>query len=168
MEVKLFFGSSTGNTEKVAKLIAAELGGLLAEVKDIKKAEVEDFDFCDGFILGTSTVDEGLLQEDWRRFWDDVEDVEWEGKTVALFGLGDQVKYGKWFVDAIGIMHDKLTELGAKVVGQWPTEGYTYENTVSVRDGKFVGLVIDMDNQADQTDARVKTWCAQIKGCFGG
>ena len=57
MEVKLFFGSSTGNTEKVAKKIAAELGGLIAESKDIKKASVEDFDFVDGYIIGLSTVD---------------------------------------------------------------------------------------------------------------
>mgnify|MGYP000865285317 CR=1 FL=1 len=168
METKLFFGSSPGNTEKCAKKIAAELGSLIAEMKDVKKASVDDFDFVDGFIIGLSTVDEGLLQEDWRRFWDDIEDVDFEGKTVALFGLGDQVKYGKWFVDAIGIVHDKLTSMGAKVVGEWPTDGYTYENTKSVRNGKFVGLVLDVDNQDDQTDARIKSWCDQIRPHFGG
>lgn len=168
MEVKLFYGSSTGNTEKCAKKIAAELGGLIAESKDVKKATVEDFDFVDGFVIGLSTVDEGLLQEDWRRFWDNIEDVEFEGKVVALFGLGDQVKYGKWFVDAIGIVHDKVKELGGKVVGEWPTDGYSFEASKSVRDGKFVGLVLDEDNQADQTDARIKTWCSQIRPHLGG
>lgn len=166
MEVKLFFGSSTGNTEKVAKKIAAELGGLIAESKDIKKSSVEDFDFVDGFIIGLSTVDEGLLQEDWRRFWDEIEDVDFDGKVVALFGLGDQEKYGKWFVDGLGIVYDKLTGMGAKFVGSWPTDGYKWEATKSIRDGKFVGLVIDEDNQSDQTDARVKAWCAQIKPHF--
>ena len=166
MEVKLFFGSSTGNTEKVAKKIAAELGGLIAESKDIKKSSVDDFDFVDGFIIGLSTVDEGLIQEDWRRFWDDIEDVDFDGKVVALFGLGDQEKYGKWFVDAIGIVDDKVTEMGAKVVGAWPTDGYKYEATKSIRDGKFVGLVIDEDNQADQPDARVKALCDIIRPHF--
>ena len=166
MEVKLFFGSSTGNTEKCAKKIAAELGGLIAEMKDIKKASVDDFDFVDGYIIGLSTVDEGLLQEDWRRFWDNIEDVDFQGKTVALFGLGDQVKYGKWFVDAIGIVHDKVTELGAKVVGPWPTDGYAYEATKAVRNGKFVGLVLDADNQANLTDDRIKAWCDQIRPHF--
>lgn len=168
MEVKLFYGSTTGNTEKCAKKIQAELGSLIAEFKDIRKASVEDFDFTDGFIIGLSTVDEGLLQEDWRRFWDDIEDVDFDGKTVALFGLGDQVKYGKWFVDGIGIVHDKLAEMGATFVGAWPTDGYTWEATKAIRDGKFVGLVLDEDNQADQTDARIKAWCAQIRPHFEG
>ena len=166
MEVKLFYGSSTGNTEKCAKKIAAELGGLIAEMKDIKKASVDDFDFVDGYIIGLSTVDEGLLQEDWRRFWDNIEDVDFQGKTVALFGLGDQVKYGKWFVDAIGIVHDKVTELGAKVVGPWPTDGYAYVASKAVRDGKFVGLVLDMENQGNLTDDRIKAWCEQIRPHF--
>lgn len=168
MEVKLFFGSTTGNTEKCAKKIAAELGGILAETKDIKRASVDDFDFVDGFVIGLSTVDEGLLQEDWRRFWDDIDDVDFDGKTVALFGLGDQVKYGKWFVDAIGIVYDKVTDMGARVVGFTPTDGYTWEDTKAIRNGQFVGLVLDEDNQADLTDARIKAWCAAIRPEFGG
>lgn len=166
MEVKLFYGSSTGNTEKCARKIAAELGSLIAELKDIKRASVEDFDFVDGFIIGLSTVEEGQLQEDWRRFWDNIEDVDFGGKTVALFGLGDQVKYSKWFVDGIGIVRDKLSELGANVVGSWPTDGYTFESQRAVRDGKFVGLVLDEDNQKDLTDARIKAWCDQIRPHF--
>ncbi|MCW5943983.1 MAG: flavodoxin [Fimbriimonadaceae bacterium] len=166
MEVKLFYGSTTGNTEKVAKKIADAMKGKIAEVVDIKKASVDDFDFCDGYILGLSTVDEGLLQEDWRRFWDNMEDIDFDGKPVAIFGLGDQVKYGKWFVSAMGEVYDKVTELGANVVGAWPTDGYTYDDTTAVRDGKFVGLVIDEDNQADKTDARIATWVGQIGSAF--
>lgn len=166
MEVKLFYGSTTGNTEKCAKKIAAELGSVLAESKDIKRSSVDDFDFVDGFVLGLSTVDEGLLQEDFRRFWDDIEDVDFEGKVVALFGLGDQVKYGKWFVDGIGIVHDKLAELGAKMVGYTPTAGFTFESSKAVRGDQFVGLVLDEDNQSDQTDARIKAWCDQIRPHF--
>lgn len=167
MEVKLFFGSSTGNTARVAKLIAAEFGKGIAETLDIKKASVDDFDFCDGYILGLSTVDEGLLQEDWRRFWDDIEDVDFEGKTVAIFGLGDPVKYGKWFVDGIGIVYDYVSGAGAKVVGEWPNDGYLpFEQSKALRGDKFLGLVIDEDNQKDLTEDRVRRWCAQIKPAF--
>ena len=166
METKLFFGSSTGNTERIAKRIAIELGSAVAEILDVKKATVDDFDFCDGYIIGLSTVDEGLLQEDWRRLWEDIDDVDFSGKTVAIFGLGDQVKYGKWFVDAIGIVYDKVTAGGAKVVGEWPVEGYSFEHSLGVRDGRFVGLVIDEDNQKDLTEERIKRWCSQIRPHF--
>lgn len=165
MEVKLFFGSSTGNTAKCAKAIAAKLGNVAAIV-DIRKASIDDFDFVDGYIIGLSTVDEGLLQEDWRRFWDDIDDVDFTDKPVAIFGLGDQVKYAKWFVDAIGIVYDKVTEKGAKVVGAWPTDGYTFENSAGVRGGKFMGLALDEDNQSDQTEGRIAKWCDIIRPSF--
>ncbi|MBS1706287.1 MAG: flavodoxin [Armatimonadetes bacterium] len=167
MEVKLFFGSSTGNTERCAKIVHAKLKDLIAEIIDMRKASVEDFDFCDGFILGLPTVDEGLLQEDWRRFWDEVEDVDWDGKTVAIFGLGDPVKYGKWFVDGIGIVADKLTSCGAKVVGEWPNEGYLpFESSKGLRNGKFLGLVLDEDNQKEMSEERIDRWCNQIRPSF--
>ena len=164
MEVKLFYGSSTGNTARVAKRIAEELKGVIAESVDVRKASVEDFDFCDGYVIGLSTVDEGLLQEDWRRLWDEIDDIDWDGKTVAIFGLGDPAKYWKWFVDAIGIVYDKVAANGAKVVGEWPNEGYLpFESSRALRGGKFLGLVIDEDNQKELTESRIVTWCKQIK-----
>lgn len=30
------------------------------------------------------------------------------GKIVALYGMGDQLGYGEWFLDALGMLHDKL------------------------------------------------------------
>ncbi|HEY0867696.1 MAG TPA: flavodoxin, partial [Fimbriimonas sp.] len=148
----------------VAKRIAEELKGVVAETVDIRKASVEDFDFCDGYILGLSTVDEGLLQEDWRRFWDQIEDIDWEGKTVAIFGLGDPAKYGKWFVDAVGIVHDKLASLGATMIGEWPNQGYLpFEQSKGLCGANFMGLVIDEDNQKDKTEERIVAWCRQIR-----
>ncbi|MED5521710.1 MAG: flavodoxin domain-containing protein, partial [Pseudomonadota bacterium] len=40
--VGLFFGSDTGNTEHVAKMIQKELGKQLIDVKDIAKSSKED------------------------------------------------------------------------------------------------------------------------------
>ena len=36
----------------------------------------------------------------------------------------------------------------------------------AVKNGKFVGLAIDEDNQSDLTDERIKIWVAQIKKEF--
>jgi flavodoxin I len=166
MDVKLFFGSTTGNTEKAAKAIASELAGIVSEVVDIRKASADDFEFADAFIFGLSTVAEGDMQEDWDAFMDQFEDVDLDGKKVALFGLGDQVGYPAYFVTGMGKLCKKCRAKGAVIVGAWPTDGYEFEHSEALEGGKFCGLVLDDDNQADLTEGRIKTWCAQIRGEF--
>lgn len=70
----------------------------------------------------------GILakSEDWEAVWDQLDDLNLEGKIVALYGLGDQLGYGEWFLDALGMLHDKLSTKGVKFVGYWPTEGYEF------------------------------------------
>ena len=36
-----------------------------------------------------------------------------------------------------------------------------------MRDGKFVGVALDDDNQADLTDERIEAWVNQVKTEFG-
>ncbi|MCG8497749.1 MAG: flavodoxin domain-containing protein, partial [Pseudomonadota bacterium] len=50
--VGLFFGSDTGNTEHVAKMIQKELGKQLIDVKDIAKSSKEDIAEFDLLIFG--------------------------------------------------------------------------------------------------------------------
>ncbi len=63
-------------------------------------------------ILGIPTWDFGEIQEDWEAVWDQLDDLNLEGKIVALYGLGDQLGYGEWFLDALGMLHDKLSTKG--------------------------------------------------------
>ena len=53
--VGLFFGSDTGNTEAVAKMIQKELGKQLIEVRDIAKSSKADIDSFDLLIFGIPT-----------------------------------------------------------------------------------------------------------------
>ncbi|MOA52018.1 Flavodoxin-2 [compost metagenome] len=48
------------------------------------------------------------------------------------------------------------------MVGAWPTEGYEFEASEAVRDGKFVGLALDLDNQSGQTEERLNVWLKLI------
>jgi hypothetical protein len=64
-------------------------------------------------------------------------------------------------------LEEKITSLGGKTVGYWPTDGYDFSESKAVRDGKFVGLAIDEDNQSELTDSRVKSWVSQLKRDFG-
>jgi flavodoxin I len=36
-----------------------------------------------------------------------------------------------------------------------------------VRDGKFVGLALDEDNQSELTAGRIEAWATQLKTVFG-
>jgi flavodoxin I len=91
-----------------------------------------------------------------------LESVDLSGKTVALFGLGDQVGYPDEFVDALGIFYKKLKKLGAPdrlLVGGW----LRVQQIQGGRDGEFVGLVLDQDNQADLTEERLEEWLERVK-----
>jgi len=167
--IGLFYGSTTGNTESVAELIAERVGFDQVHRIDIAADGLESVAEYEHLILGIPTWDFGELQEDWDDLWQVLEAAEVQGKTCAVFGLGDQIGYGEWFVDAMGLLHDRMKEKGARMVGYWSTEGYDFEESKALTaDGKqFVGLAIDEDCQHDETQERVEKWCAQVMSEFG-
>jgi flavodoxin len=64
-KIRLFYGSSTGNTAEVACLIRAELGDLVESVGNIASACPRDLNEAEALILGVSTWEDGQLQQDW-------------------------------------------------------------------------------------------------------
>lgn len=165
-KARIFYGSSTGNTQRIASLIEKELGDLIESVTDIEKASVDDVASAQALILGVSTWDDGQLQEHWNGFFPELDRMDLSGKTVALFGLGDSYGYSGEFVNALGTLYRKVVERGATVVGAWPTDGYDFEESNAVVDGRFVGLVIDEDNEADLSDDRVARWVNTIRSAL--
>lgn len=166
-KIGLFFGSDEGNTESVARRIQKRLGSDLVDVYDIADVTQVEFLQYEQIILGIPTWDFGQIQSDWEEFWDDLGEVDFSSKTVALFGLGDQFGYGDYFLDAMGMMHDVIASTAVKRIGFWPTEGYEYEASKAERDGQFVGLAIDEDQQENLTSERLDVWCQQIHAEFG-
>lgn len=163
-KIGIFFGSTEGNTERVVGQIQEALGGEdVAALHNVNSASAEEMEQYDYLMLACSTWDIGVLQEDWDTFVDELEDVDFEGKTVAYLGLGDADGYPDTFIDGPGLIHERIADSGAKFVGAWPTDGYDFEESKAIVDDKFLGLAIDEDNQADQTEERVATWVAQLK-----
>ncbi|MFV8781844.1 flavodoxin [Microbulbifer sp. SA54] len=163
-KIGLFYGSDEGNTEGVAQRIVARLGADrvdLHDIADVTQLEIADYD---QLIFGIPTWDFGQIQSDWEDFWEDVQEIDFSGKTVALFGLGDQFGYGDYFLDAMGMLHDVIVANGAAIIGHWPTEGYEFEASKAEIEGQgaFVGLAIDEDQQEEMTADRLNRWCQQI------
>ena len=170
MKIALFYGSTTGNTEDIAENIQANLGSDKVDLFDIAEESLNETSAYDFIILGIPTWDYGEIQSEWEDVWDDVDAVDFSGKTVALYGLGDQVGYGEWFLDAMGLLHDKVEARGARMIGYWPVEGYQFEASKALtKDGKlFVGLALDEDCQHELTEQRLEQWLQQILAEFEG
>jgi flavodoxin I len=125
-------------------------------------SNIKDYDH---FIMGCSTVGAENWQDaeadnEWDAFFYELKEknISLEGKKVAIFGLGNQVLYPDHFVDAMIYLKNKCELLGAKVIGEWPLEGYEFTNSDSVVDGKFVGLPLDEDNEPEKSEERIKAW----------
>jgi len=167
--VALFYGSSTCYTEMAAEKIIEQLGEDNIDLFNITDEPLVTAEFYQAVIMGIPTWDYGELQEDWEDIWEEIDTVNFQGKTVALFGLGDQVGYPEWFLDALGYLHAKLQSLGAIMVGYWPVEGYEFTQSKALtEDGlHFVGLALDEENEFDLSAERIRRWCDQIKPAIG-
>jgi len=166
-KIGLFYGSDTGNTENIALKIREQISKENVYVIDMYDATTEEFSKYDKIILGLSTWHDGQLQSDWDTFFEEFKEVDFTGKTVALFGLGDQYVYCDYFIDGVGIIGEVVLANGGTIVGKWPTAGYEHtESKAELEEGVFLGLAIDEDNQFDQTEERVAAWVEQIKKEF--
>jgi len=166
VSVGLVFGTDTGNTEEVGDKIAAALAnyGCPVEMLNVTEASSAAIEAFDVIIMGIPTWDFGGIQEDWEDFESEILATNLNGKTVALYGLGDQRGYGDYFVDAMGWLNERVLKAGATVIGQWSTESYDFEASLAANDDKrfFCGLAIDEDQQIELTDQRVEQWVALV------
>ena len=167
-QIGLFVGSTTGKTEEAAEIIQKEFGGdEVVTIHNMTEANSEDFDGYQNLIIASPTWNIGELQSDWEGFFDELDNIDFKDKKVAYFGTGDQIGYADNFQDAMGILEEKISSLGGTTVGHWSTDGYDFTESKAVKNGKFVGLALDEDNQAELTEERIKKWVAQLKTDFG-
>jgi len=101
----------------------------------------------------------------WEDFIEVLEEVDFGKKKIAFFGLGDQVNYADSFVDGMGAIYDAIYDR-VDIVGAWPLEGYTFNESAAVKNGKFIGLALDKETQQHLTDDRLKKWVAILKKEF--
>jgi flavodoxin I len=163
IRVGIFFGGKdNGSTAKVASKIQELLGKELVTIHNVNSARSIDVNKYDYLILGTAAWGIGEMHSDWENFIEELLEAELANKKVAIYGLGDQVKYPESFVDGLGTIFCRLP-FKQNVVGYTSIDSYKYYYSTAEKDGKFVGLAIDDDSQPELTEGRVKKWVAQIK-----
>tara|TARA_B100000809_G_scaffold103427_1_gene102119 strand:- start:1225 stop:1758 length:534 start_codon:yes stop_codon:yes gene_type:complete len=165
--IGLFFGSDTGCTESVVAQVVEMIGEDFVDVYEISQVSDPDvFLQYDNILIGIPTWYDGDLQSDWEDFFPKFEKIVFDGRFIAIFGLGDQVGYGEYFVDGIGVLARSAMDNGAQIIGLCPIDGYEYEESQALItiDGQeyFLGLPIDEDNQPHQTEERLSIWLEQV------
>lgn len=165
-KIGIFYGSSTGNTELVAEKIREAFGKDKADLLNVDEASVDDVLRYTYLVFGTSTWGVGDMQDDWEDFAEELKEADLKGRKIALFGVGDQDTYPESFADGMGTLYARLKKSGAGFVGEWPVDGYIFDDSNALKGKKFVGLPLDLDNQDDLTDERIKKWLGQLKKVF--
>ncbi len=159
----IFYGSTTGATEKVARRIAEKLninGDDVHNIADVAPSAVAPYD---NLILGTSTWGDGQEQDDWFDFLDGAQSLDLRGKRIALFGLGDETM-SDTFCSGVGELYRRLKDTGAEFIGSYPANVYHFGHSAAIGpDGSPVGLLLDQMNHEDLTEGRIDGWLLTLQ-----
>lgn len=162
-KIGLLYSFKTKKTSQIAQKILKAIGKheTVDEI-DVDTIDEKTFLSYDFLILGISTWFDGELPNYWDEFVPALEDMNLKGKKIAVFGVGDQIGYPENFGDAVGLLIEILDESGATIIGETSTNGYFFESSKALRDGKFLGLILDYENQANLNNSRVEQWVKTI------
>ena len=173
--IGMFFGTETGTTRLIAKKMQKQIGdAICAKPVNVNRITPEDMLKYDALILGTpsygigeipgKSASSGCFEPNWEEFLALLPaNPDFTGKRIAFFGLGAQERYADRFASSLFALVEKFKGWGAEIVGDWPTDGYTYDQSAAEVDGRFIGLIIDQRTQGMLTDERIDTWLAQVK-----
>lgn len=170
-KVLLVYWPLQGNVEIAAEKIASALNDYSITRKSIGDVTPEDLIENDNWIIGGSTVGSHVWMDaddtnKWFAFFNMLDDMDLKTKTIAFYGLGDQILYPHHFVDGLGVFLEEFEKRDASIVGQWPVEGYNFYDSEGVKDGFFHGLALDEDQQPELTEERISNWIKQIESSF--
>ncbi|MDZ7739759.1 MAG: flavodoxin domain-containing protein [Bacteroidales bacterium] len=170
-KVAIFYGPEGGSTEKTAKKIGGLLGQENHELISMKNAVASDIDRFDNIIFGVATIgqetwDAEPVESGWFSFKTELEKADLKGKKIAIFGLGDHVRWPSQFVDSMGELYRILKEGGTDTIGKVSTADYTFDESAALVGDMFVGLPVDEDFEPELTDSRLEAWVARLKAEF--
>jgi flavodoxin I len=162
-KIGLFYCFKSLKTRKIAERILELAGEKEIEKVDAESLTERDFLRFEKMILGVPTWFDGELPLYWDEFVPALKEMDLSGKKIAIYGLGDQKGYPENFGDAVGIMANLLQSRGALIIGETSPDGYNFESSKALHQGKFLGLILDQENQPRRTEERIHQWVEQLK-----
>lgn len=116
-KILLVYATMSGNTEAMADLIEkglqeAEVEADRFEAMDIDNAQLfNDYDYI---IIGSYTWGDGDLPDEFLDLAEDMDEIDFSGKTCAVFGSGDTAY--EFFCGAVDTLEAKIKERGGEIV----------------------------------------------------
>lgn len=162
-----------GNVEKAALAIKKHFTDEEIDVIDLSTVSPQHLLLYENIILGSSTVG----ADHWENATDDnkwyklfhqmqADKVDYLGKKVALFGLGDQIGYPHNFVDGMERVYNHISKHNITLVGEWENKGYEFSDSLALHDNKFRGLALDLDNDEENSAKMINEWVEILKKEF--
>ena len=135
-KILLMYWPEGGNVENVSGKISDKLTGFEVLAKPISRVTPQDLNDYDNWIVGGSTVGSHVWMDAddsnrWHDYFKKLDSVNLRSKVIAFYGLGDQILYPHHFVDGLGVFQEEFTQRDARIVGQWPVDGYNFTDSSS-------------------------------------
>lgn len=140
MAIAILYGSTTGKTRQVARLLAERLPG--AVLFDAGRACAADLVAFDTVLLGTSTWGTGRPQDHWDRRAALLPPEALAGKTLAFFGLGDRKAFPETFCAGTDALRRRYQGAAARVLAP--------------------ALCLDHDNDPGLTPGQLDAWLTKL------
>jgi flavodoxin I len=120
-----------------------------------------------GSTVGTDHWSNEALPDEWPEFFEKIGDMSFEGKKVAIVGLGNSFIYPSHFADDMADLYENIKKTNASIFGFVDSKGYDFTESESVNEeGFFCGLAIDEDNEPELTPERLEKWISQLASDF--
>ena len=131
-----------------------------------------------GLFYGTGTEKTTFVANKIRKAFgeDQIDIIPIESAWKRDFEAYDHIIAGTstWFDGELPTYWDEIipelvtfTSCGATLVGETSSDDYFFNASKALKNGKLLGLVLDLENQPDQTDKRIERWVKQLKEAFG-
>ena len=167
-KIILLYWGMGGNVEKAARKIYSMFDREMIDIADVVSFDMNTLGNYKLMIFGSSTIGaenwiDAKADNEWNRFFRKLDKQGSLNFTAAFFGLGDQVLYPDHFVDGLSVFQEEMDKRKIEVIGQWPVEGYKFSDSDGIKNDHFYGLALDLDNEPELTDERIKAWTKIIK-----
>ncbi|MEC1290085.1 flavodoxin [Bacillus mojavensis] len=116
-KILLVYATMSGNTEAMADLIEKGLQEAEAEVDRFEAMDIDDaelFNDYEHIILGTYTWGDGDLPDEFLDLAEEMDALDFTGKTCAVFGSGDTAY--EFFCGAVDTLEEKIKDRGGGIV----------------------------------------------------